>query len=86
MGHVGRWFENSDDNDTFAEQKHGSQSSVWGMLRREKVPRGVRRSAGPVLHTFLNISVLFQRYVEKHSLICLCRIFSVYLWDKPEQS
>lgn len=67
MGHVGRWPENSDDNDTFAEQKHGSQSSVWGMLRREKVPQGVRRSAGPVLHTLLNISVLFQRYGEKQS-------------------
>lgn len=51
MGHVGRWFETMDDNDTFAEQKHGSQSSIWGMLRREKVPQGVRRSAGPVLHT-----------------------------------
>ena len=51
MGHVGRWLETKDDNDTFAEQKHGSQSSVWGTLRRGKVPQGVRRSARPVLHT-----------------------------------
>lgn len=51
MGHVGIWLEITDDNDTSAEQKHGSQGSAWGMLRREKVPQGVRRSAGPVLHT-----------------------------------
>ncbi len=51
MGHVGIWLEITDDNDTSAEQKHGSQGSAWGMLRREEVPQGVRRSAGPVLHT-----------------------------------
>ena len=72
MGHVGIWLEITDDNDTSAEQKHGSQGSAWGMLRREKVPQGVRRSAGPVLHTLRKvsnctvgkISALFQRYGE----------------------
>ncbi len=27
------------------------QSSVWGMVQRERVLYGVRRSAGPALHT-----------------------------------
>lgn len=27
------------------------QSSVWGMVQRERVLHGVRRPAGPVLHT-----------------------------------
>lgn len=56
MSHVGIWLETTDDNDTSAEQKHGSQGSAWGMLRREGVPQGVRRFARPVLHTPLEIT------------------------------
>ena len=47
----GGYSESLNDNDTLLKRKHGNQGSVWCMLRRDRVPQGVRRSAGPVLHT-----------------------------------
>lgn len=53
----GRQPESLNDNDTFAQRKHGNQGSAWDMLQQGRVLQGVRRSAGPALHIPIHTGV-----------------------------
>lgn len=77
------------------------QGSVWGMVQRERVLQGVRRPAGPVLHTPVStpgreneklyrqiFAVTMCGDTQKDSILFYRyaeKRFSPYLWDEVEE-
>ena len=65
------------------KRKQGNQGSVWCMLRRDRVPRGVRRSAGPVLHTPIHTGE--RKKPNQAYIVCfMCLVWSVDILERIE--